>query len=181
MNSLWLLVTIGAIISVIGAISYIISFYSKKVKEPLAENIHISIGKLESHAALFFSMSQHSLIRGSIEGEPVPYHIYVIPTLIYNPNKDFPHPLDILNRYAYKLITKKEPTSFECKVPQGGYCLYLERPLNVDFNSKLNLSAEYKEYPHKDLREFGLTLLEVSLPLLITGIVLLSGGAVGFL
>ena len=170
------LVTIGVSLLVIAAASFLIAAWTKTIEKTLAKKTPIKAIRGKPSPFRVFSVQQTSTLKGSISARAGAFGLYIFP-LLFDPYKAEPDPQSILDTYhKEKAYAGKE---FRCKVEKGNVCVFFHSTTRQEpqIETELNLTLTWKEYPYKRLFDFGLALLQVAIPLLITGIVLSYGVA----
>ena len=170
MNASALLVTIGTIVFLLGGLSIVAGSWPKKVHKKKADNLLIK-RIMGADLSLVFSVPQLTEVKGWITGGGKgPFRIEI------RPDKHRGTSLDVYAFVEGPTGTPEEVRAFECKVPAGDYRILFRTTGDfIEVETRFSLTLTYNEFPYRKLFDLGLTLLEVGIPLLITGIVLLSG------
>jgi len=178
------LTIIGAYIFAIGVGIIVSTNIKRKMSQPLWDNEQVRYTRrrplpslphtlnlqFPQYPSYVFSLQYPSLIKGEISSTAGPYTFYICE--YFGPHIS-PEKLSMPKIYYKKEMPQG---TFELELPRGNYCIYFlgKRVLNSDeeIEAKFSLTECHDIKPHERWFGLGQTLLEVGIPLLITGMVI---------
>lgn len=150
----------------------------------LWENERVKVSRGERRGFSFpFSLASESIIKGDISGEAGPFDFFLTEFYGYSEEKIegfgiYPQDQFVIRPRIFvkgKGSAQTKSNIGPISLPKGNYALRFDLHSGL-IDAKFSLKKTVSKKPHEKLYDFGLTLLEVGVPILITGIISLGFG-----
>ena len=170
------LIWIGVFLIIVSAGCFTAGNWPKKVTEVKADSLQVERLRHGPPEPSFVFLVQHpSTLKGSITGGGSgPFRLEIVP------DRHRGRSLDVYASIDGPTAKPDDIKPFECEVPAGDYrAIFRTISDDIPVKTFFNLEVTHEEYPYRKLFDLAQTLLEVGVPLLITGIVLMMGTSIG--
>jgi len=127
-----------------------------------------------------FHLEKPSVVNGNVSGTTGPYEFFL--TEFFGTSEEM---FEVCTRLSTDPVVRpktylkgkgpEESTIGPLSLPPGNYALRFGKHIS-EINASFSLKKTVRRKPHENLYAFGLTLLEVGIPVLITGVISLGFG-----
>lgn len=166
---------IGITLVTVGSVLALGSFPRKKVTSIDLKNIQVVFeSKKTKQVILFLSLKHESIIKGQIKATTGPFD-FLITDFVDFPQDSRKTISFVITYYSARNLPREKPVTFDILLEKGNYMLDFRSQGTVQPKATLTLTATHTYRPFEKLLDVGLQLLEVGMPVLITGLVLSFG------
>jgi hypothetical protein len=123
---------------------------------------------------LFLPLRHRSRLKGQITATTGPFDFFIADFIGFAQKS--PKIMSLATSYyTARNLPREEPVTFDFELEKGNYSLDFHSKGTVQPKAALTLTVTYTYRPFEKLLDVGLQLLEVGMPVLITGLVLSFG------